>query len=53
VAWTRLDEFVSEEETLAVWTLGFFLAAFLLLRRKQQLKEVRGAIRMGLEEMRD
>jgi ABC-type transport system involved in multi-copper enzyme maturation permease subunit len=31
-----LNEFASELETLAVWTLGFFLAAWLLFRRKQE-----------------
>jgi ABC-2 type transport system permease protein len=31
-----VSEFVSEVETLAAWTLGFFLAAWLLFRRKQE-----------------
>jgi len=31
-----VQEFVSEVETLGVWTLGFFLAAWLLFRRKQE-----------------
>jgi len=35
-AGSGLNEFVSEVETLAVWTLGFFLAAWLLFRRKQE-----------------
>ena len=35
-AGSGINEFVSEVETLAIWTLGFFLAAFLLFRRKQE-----------------
>ena len=35
-AGSGISEFVSEVETLAVWTLGFFLAAWLLFRRKQE-----------------
>jgi ABC-type transport system involved in multi-copper enzyme maturation permease subunit len=35
-AGSGINEFVAEVETLAVWTLGFFLAAWLLFRRKQE-----------------
>jgi ABC-type transport system involved in multi-copper enzyme maturation permease subunit len=35
-AGSGINEFASEVETLAVWTLGFFLAAWLLFRRKQE-----------------
>ena len=35
-AGSGIKEFVSELETLAVWTLGFFLAAWLLFRRRQE-----------------
>jgi ABC-2 type transport system permease protein len=31
-----INEFVFEVETLAVWTLGFFVAAFLFFRRRQE-----------------
>jgi ABC-2 type transport system permease protein len=33
---TGVKEFVAEVETLALWTLGFFVAAWLLFRRKQE-----------------
>lgn len=33
---TGISEFRNEVETLALWTLGFFLAAWLLFRRKQE-----------------
>ena len=36
VAGSGMKEFASEVETLAAWTLGFFLAAWLLFRRKQE-----------------
>jgi ABC-type transport system involved in multi-copper enzyme maturation permease subunit len=35
-AGSGMKEFASEVETLAAWTLGFFLAAWLLFRRKQE-----------------
>jgi ABC-type transport system involved in multi-copper enzyme maturation permease subunit len=35
-AGSGLSEFKVEVETLAVWTLGFFLAAWILFRRKQE-----------------
>jgi ABC-2 type transport system permease protein len=35
-AGSGINEFVSEVETLAIWTMGFFLAAFLLFRRRQE-----------------
>jgi len=35
-AGSGVTEFVSEVETLAVWTVGFFLVAWLLFRRKQE-----------------
>ena len=35
-AGSGIKEFVAEVETLALWTLGFFLAAWLLFRRKQE-----------------
>jgi len=36
VAGSGINQFVTEVETLAIWTLGFFLAAFLLFRRRQE-----------------
>ena len=36
VAGSGINEFVAEVETLALWTLGFFLAAWLLFRRRQE-----------------
>ena len=35
-AGSGINEFTVEVETLAVWTLGFFFAAWLLFRRKQE-----------------
>ena len=35
-AGSGIDEFRVEVETLVLWTLGFFLAAWLLFRRKQE-----------------
>jgi ABC-2 type transport system permease protein len=35
-AGSGINEFTFELETLAVWTFGFFLAAWLLFRRKQE-----------------
>jgi len=35
-AGSGVNDLVAEVETLAVWTLGFFLAAWLLFRRKQE-----------------
>jgi ABC-type transport system involved in multi-copper enzyme maturation permease subunit len=35
-AGSGINEFASEVEILAVWTLGFFAAAWLLFRRKQE-----------------
>jgi ABC-type transport system involved in multi-copper enzyme maturation permease subunit len=35
-AGSGINEFTAEVKTLAVWTLGFFLAAWLLFRRKQE-----------------
>jgi ABC-2 type transport system permease protein len=35
-AGSGIHEFTAEVETLAVWTFGFFLAAWLLFRRKQE-----------------
>jgi ABC-2 type transport system permease protein len=35
-AGSGINEFVAELETLTVWTVGFFVAAWLLFRRKQE-----------------
>ncbi len=36
VAGSGIAEFTAEVETLAVWTVGFFLASWLLFRRRQE-----------------